>query len=95
MQSPSFLSHCSGSSALPEGAPLGKLSARNSQEKLKRLCSAITSGKSGVGDIIISATHSKKKKEKKRVQAGKDPESVSANPVSGECCVNVKREGQM
>lgn len=30
------------------------------QEKLEKLCSAITSGKSGVGDIIF-ATHSKKK----------------------------------
>lgn len=31
------------------------------QEKLEKLCSAITSGKSGVGDIIIFATHSKKR----------------------------------
>lgn len=31
------------------------------QEKLEKLRSAITSGKSGVGDIIIFATHSKKK----------------------------------
>lgn len=31
------------------------------QEKLEKLRSAITSGKSGVGDIIIFATHSRKK----------------------------------
>lgn len=36
------------------------------QEKLEKLCSAITSGKSGVGDIIIFATHSKKRGGKKR-----------------------------
>lgn len=42
------------------------------QEKLEKLCSAITSGKSGVGDIIIFATHSKQK-ENVEVGEGKNP----------------------
>ena len=41
------------------------------QEKLEKLCSAITSGKSGVGDIIIFATHSKKRGGKKKKKKSK------------------------
>lgn len=90
MRSPSFRSRCSGSSTLPGSAPLVKPSALNGQEKLEKLCSAITSGKSGVGDIIIFATHSKKKE---KVEVGTDPEVVANNLESRESRNNIRREG--
>lgn len=51
------------------------------QEKLEKLCSAITSGKSGVGDIIIFATHSKKKGKCRSRRGEKNPTLFLKHPV--------------